>query len=54
VELVTTKVTTGDVEGLTCAALGATNRAVSWCDPAANLDVVTDAVPLLTATGLPM
>jgi hypothetical protein len=30
------------------------NTAVSWCEPAVNVVVVCDAVPLLMATALPM
>ena len=53
VAAVATKVTGGDVDGLKAAGSIGVNTAVNWCDPAAKEDVVPDAVPLLTATGIP-
>jgi len=49
----TTKITAGDVDGLNAAGLLGVNTAFSGCDPTVNVDVVPDAVPLLTITGLP-
>jgi hypothetical protein len=50
----TMKVTADDVEPLNAAVLVEVNRAVSWCDPIVNDDVVIDAAPLITVAGLPM
>lgn len=50
---VTTKLTTGDVDGPKTAGLVGVNTAVSECDPTPNAVVVPDAVPLVTLTGLP-
>src|SRR5918997_6298226 len=50
---VTSKTSTGDVDGPKIAGSAGVNTAVSWCPPAANVDVDADAVPLLTITGLP-
>jgi hypothetical protein len=49
----TTNITAGDVDGLNAAGLAGVNTAVSGCDPTVNVDVVPDAVPLVTITGLP-
>ena len=49
----TSKASTGDVDGPKTAGSAGVNTAVNWCAPAANVDVVPDAVPLLTITGLP-
>jgi hypothetical protein len=50
---VTSKASTGEVEELKTAGSVGMNTAVSWCPPTANVDVVVDATPLLTITGLP-
>ena len=50
---VTVSDTAGDVEGLKAAESVGVNTAISWCDPAANVDVVTDAAPLVTVSGVP-
>src|SRR5918997_1182730 len=50
---VTSKVTGGDVDGLKAAGVLGVNTAVSEREPTANVEVVPDAVPLPTATGLP-
>jgi hypothetical protein len=50
---VTISGTTGDGDELKAAGLLGVNTAVSWCDPTVNVDVIPDAAPLLTITGLP-
>jgi hypothetical protein len=50
---VTSKTSTGDVDELNIAGFVGMNTAVNWCAPTANEDVVPDAAPLLTITGLP-
>jgi hypothetical protein len=47
------KVTGGDVDELKAAGLLGVNTALSRCVPTASVDVVPDAVPLETGTGLP-
>lgn len=48
-----TKANCGDVDGAKAVGSVGVNTAVSWCGPIASSDVVPDATPLPTITGLP-
>jgi hypothetical protein len=50
---VTINILAGEVDGRKAIASVGVNTAISRCDPAASIDVVCDALPLLTCTGAP-